>query len=354
MSILSEEGRKTLTSFSDWVSANSPDIPAEVVYPPKADDHGHGHDDHGHDAHCDAPEEHEDLHSSAYEALHADDAPLPAPKPARTKAVSLETSADDGPMTERKFVGILGWSYRLIAAICGVLLAIILLVTVAALPRFGGDDNPALNEVSRRYLEEGLSDTGAVNAVAGMILDYRAFDTLGESIVLFTATVTVIFLLQHSKRRKDDEMSAEEADTHEGVHSLPAKVVIGVALPFALLYGIYVVVNGHLSPGGGFSGGTILGGALILAHLAFGEKYTKQFVTIEGCTKVLSAALLVYVALKSYSVFTGANALESAIPLGTPGSIFSAGLIFPLNICVGLIVACTMFTLYSLFTKWNA
>ena len=53
-------------------------------------------------------------------------------------------------------------------------------------------------------------------------------------------------------------------------------------------------------------------------------------------------------------ILTGANGMESMIPLGTPGSIFSSGLIFPLNICVGLVVACTIFSFYSLFTDWKS
>jgi multicomponent Na+:H+ antiporter subunit B len=43
--------------------------------------------------------------------------------------------------------------------------------------------------------------------------------------------------------------------------------------------------------------------------------------------------------------------METGIPLGTPGAILSSGLILPLNICVGLVVACTMYTFYAMFRK---
>ena len=62
-------------------------------------------------------------------------------------------------------------------------------------------------------------------------------------------------------------------------------------------------------------------------------------------------ALTTYCLAKSYSFFTGANHLESHIPLGTPGAIISSGLILILNICVGLVVACTMYTFYVMFRK---
>lgn len=75
-------------------------------------------------------------------------------------------------------------------------LIVILLMGVAELPAFGRAGNPSNNEVSFRYLERGVEETGAVNIVAGIILDYRAFDTFGEATVLFTAVIAVIAVLR--------------------------------------------------------------------------------------------------------------------------------------------------------------
>ena len=77
--------------------------------------------------------------------------------------------------------------YRLAAVLICLAIIYALLTCVEELPPFGGADNPANNEVSARYIEKGVEETGAVNIVGGMILDYRAFDTLGESHVLFVA-----------------------------------------------------------------------------------------------------------------------------------------------------------------------
>lgn len=65
--------------------------------------------------------------------------------------------------------------YRVLSAVIVITLAAIFLVVTMDLPLFGRADSPAVNEVSQRYLEQGLEETGAVNAVTGMILDYRAF-----------------------------------------------------------------------------------------------------------------------------------------------------------------------------------
>ena len=118
-----------------------------------------------------------------------------------------------------------------------------------------------------------------------------------------------------------------------------------------MIFGIYVVLNGHLSPGGGFSGGAIMGAGLILYLNAFGIEKMGKFFTPNTHKYVCFAALSFYCLAKSYSFFTGANHLHSIISAGVPGKIISAGLILPLNICVGLVVACTMYSFYTLFRK---
>ena len=84
---------------------------------------------------------------------------------------------------------------------------------------------------------------------------------------------------------------------------------------------------------------------------AFGFARIQRFFTERTYKTICFCALTFYCLAKSYSFFTGANHLESGIPLGTPGAILSSGLILPLNICVGLVVACTMYAFYALFRK---
>ena len=67
--------------------------------------------------------------------------------------------------------------YRAISVCVCISIILMLLVTVSFLPKYGNPSNPSNNEVTERYIEKGLEETGATNIVAGMILDYRAFDT---------------------------------------------------------------------------------------------------------------------------------------------------------------------------------
>lgn len=238
--------------------------------------------------------------------------------------------------------------YKLAAIVCCVALIVMLIVTVSYLPPVGDPSNPAHNEVVDKYIEDGMQDTGAVNIVAGMILDYRAFDTFGESNVLFIATVVVMLLMRDDKRKKG-------ADSNDMNYEIRFDTILQqvtfILFPLIMIFGIYVVVNGHLSPGGGFSGGAIMGAGLILFLNAFGIEKMSRFFTENTHKYVCFAALSFYCLAKSYSFFTGANHLESIISPGTPGMIISAGLILPLNICVGLVVACTMYSFYTLFRK---
>ena len=240
--------------------------------------------------------------------------------------------------------------YRVFSILFCVFLVGMLLTAVSDLPPFGHAENPANNEVAQRYIEKGLEETGAVNIVTGMILDYRAFDTLGESHVLFIATCTVLILL-----RRDDKKEQEEGQDNDRLYEPKNDVILQtvarVLVPPILLFGIYIILAGHLGPGGGFSGGAVIGAGLILYLNAFGFAKTERFFTAKTYRRMSFCALACYSLAKSYSFYTGANHIESVIPLGTPGAILSSGLILVLNICVGVVVAGTMYTFYVMFRK---
>lgn len=246
--------------------------------------------------------------------------------------------------------------YRFASIFFCIFLMILLMLTISYLPATGAADKPVNNEVAKRYIENGLEETGAVNIVSGMILDYRAFDTLGESHVLFTATVTVLIMLRLDKDKKGKLSSAarenmENDRLYEPKNDAILQMAASFLVPIIIIFGIYVILNGHLGPGGGFSGGAIIGAGLILYLNAFGFAKTERFFTEKTYKWVSFFSLSFYCIAKSYSFYTGANQLESVIPKGTPGAILSSGLILPLNIAVGLVVACTMYAFYAMFRK---
>lgn len=328
-------GKRGLREFVDWVE-NGPDWDDE--------DGAHGT---GEGVHGTAEGAHgmmESAHGAA-EGIHA-------AGQAKKETVKRNMGRRFTEFTEEHALRVFGSVYRAVAQVVCLAGMAVLLMMVSHLPAFGSADNPANNEVAGRYLEAGLSETGAVNTVAGIILDYRAFDTFGESVVLFLSAVSVIALM----RRKSGNGSGGSGDQGGGrerdeERDIILEQVARLLVPFILMFGLYVVLNGHLSPGGGFSGGTVMGAGLILYANAFGYRRIHRFFSFKTFTVMSSGALMVYALSKGYSFFMGANHLESGIPLGRPGNILSAGLILPLNICVGLVVAGTMYCFYSLFRE---
>ncbi|MBQ6678922.1 MAG: hypothetical protein IJM76_02770 [Lachnospiraceae bacterium] len=237
--------------------------------------------------------------------------------------------------------------YPVLAGLLALVMIAFLLFVVEQLPAFGDALSPAnSSEVIKRYIASGLTETGAVNIVAGIILDYRAFDTLGESHVLFTAAIVVFILLL-----AETELPDKPSDRRILMDDLIFKKTAFFLSPFILLFGTYVILNGHLGPGGGFSGGALIGAGLILVSMAFGPRVSGRIVALKSYRRIVLVSLLFYSLAKGYSFFCGANGLHTIFRPGTPGRIFSAGLILPLNIAVGLVVACTMYGFYSLFTR---
>lgn len=70
-------------------------------------------------------------------------------------------------------------------------ICVLLVLAVAEMPAFGDANAPAHQGIMKRYLNQGVDDTGVPNLIAAIILDYRAYDTLGEATVLFVAVVAV-------------------------------------------------------------------------------------------------------------------------------------------------------------------
>jgi|LSQX01.2.fsa_nt_gb multicomponent Na+:H+ antiporter subunit B len=89
--------------------------------------------------------------------------------------------------------------HRLIIVIIGLAVAgmvfYMLLQAVSEMPPYGQPDNPTVNDVVERYVEKGVEESGGLNLITNIILDYRGYDTLLETTVLFTAVMAIILVL---------------------------------------------------------------------------------------------------------------------------------------------------------------
>ena len=273
------------------------------------------------------------------------------PKASELNIERVKAIRDIYDIKDNKALTISKWIYIVAAVLFCIGIAFTMVYTVSYLPEVGNPNTPANSSiVAERYIEQGLRETGAVNIVTGMILTYRAFDTFGETNVLFIATICVMVLLML------DEKILEKAEKNNDRKYEPnddqiLQTVSKVICPIIFIFGIYIILNGQLSPGGGFSGGAIMGAGMILFCTAFGFTNTQRFFN-EGVYKVAKiTALCMYGLIGSYFYITGANGIDNHIPLGIAGRILSGGIILPIDIAVGIEVACTMYAFYALFRR---
>lgn len=114
----------------------------------------------------------------------------------------------------------------------------------------------------------GFEDTGAENLVSAIYLGYRAYDTLGETIVLLAALAGAVSLIAAERHGTKDTASQRQRPngrTHARTEIL--NVIAGKLAPIVLLFGAYVMLYGHVSPGGGFQGGVVLASGIMFIAL---------------------------------------------------------------------------------------
>jgi multicomponent Na+:H+ antiporter subunit B len=113
------------------------------------------------------------------------------------------------------------------------------------------------------------------------------------------------------------------------------------------MYGIYIIVHGHLTPGGGFAGGVIIAGAFILIILAFGSDFLNLQKEEMGTTLRENVAVLIVLLLAVSGFFVGTRAFfTNYLPKGTVGELVSAGMLPLYNIFIGVEVASSIFIIF--------
>lgn len=114
------------------------------------------------------------------------------------------------------------------------------------------------------------------------------------------------------------------------------------------LYGIYIILHGHLTPGGGFAGGTIIAGSFILLVIAFGSEFLALKKEETGSSILESTAILAFLVIASVGLLIGGVGIffVNFLPKGTVGSLISAGVIPLFNIAVGIEVAAALVTVF--------
>jgi multicomponent Na+:H+ antiporter subunit B len=182
--------------------------------------------------------------------------------------------------------------------------------------------------------------------VAATVFDYRGFDTLGEEMILFAAACGCAALLRVRRREREEREAPERP-----VPSFAARALGAALVGPIVVFGGYVIANGHITPGGGFSGGVIVAGALLLAYAA-GQVVRLRGV---GSTALLEGAEALggagFLCLALGGLIAVGALVQNFLPLGTSGMLLSAGTIPVGNVAVGVEVAGAVALILSEFLE---
>jgi multicomponent Na+:H+ antiporter subunit B len=219
----------------------------------------------------------------------------------------------------------------LMAGAAGALL-VLYVWGAAGLPDFGH----TVSVTGTRIASAVTSERQTTNTVAAIVFDYRGLDTLGEELILFISVVAVALLLRVGRDQEQpiapEARRAEEAPGGSDAVRLAGLVAVGVTF----LLGLYVIAHGHLTPGGGFQGGAILGSALIAVYAA-GDMATLRTVRPRDwmdAVDAFGAAGLVLLALGG--LVAGGAFFHNFLPTGHSGQLLSTGIIPLANVAVGI------------------
>jgi multicomponent Na+:H+ antiporter subunit B len=176
------------------------------------------------------------------------------------------------------------------------------------------------------------------NMVAAVNFDIRGIDTLGEEAMLVCAvTATVILLRGH---RGED--SGERAGLIPGrTNAVRPDAMVLLCRLFAtatFLFGVYVVLHGTVTPGGGFQGGVIAASSFILIYLAGGYGPWRCAMHSTALAALEGFGALAFVLCAAVPLAFGYAALQNTLPLGTWKDLYSGGLMVIVNAVVGVAV----------------
>lgn len=200
-----------------------------------------------------------------------------------------------------------------------------------------------LRPLAEYFVSRGPVELGVPNVVTGILITYRGFDTLGEVAVLFMVAASVGLLL------KKDGQAADTTPADAEEQRPPSEIVSSgatVLLPVIFAFGAYVIMNGHLSAGGGFQGGAIVASGSMLMLLARPD----SSLNVAVLSVIESFAGVIYVCIGILGLVLAGGFLDGRfLPLGEFGAFFSAGAVPVISTLLGIKVGAELSVIIDRF-----
>lgn len=236
-----------------------------------------------------------------------------------------------------------------------VLTGILLIYGTLEMPAIGSLA-PAHQHLAQHYLEQTMTEIGIPNVVTAVLASYRGYDTLGELLVIFTAGIGVMSLLQApgntnpGSAKPGNAKKNNQTDIPAPMHQHKVlRIVTKMLLPFILLFALYVQFHGEYGPGGGFQAGVIFAAGIILFTMIFGLQRAQQLappIFLQWCSAL---GILLYGATGVTSMLSGGNFLDYNWLVQNPVLGQQLGIIL-VELGVGITVAAIMILIFFAYT----
>jgi multicomponent Na+:H+ antiporter subunit B len=262
---------------------------------------------------------------------------------------------------------------KIIGFVIVLLTGSLMLYATQDFPPWGDPNSPASLHVSPRYLEKSVEETAVPNVVTAVLADYRGFDTMFETTVIFCAGVTCFLLLRIFPKENgdlyyrhrltgvtirlsgvrelpEDSKAFERIDALWTPYDLIVKNVCCLLIPFIQLFALYVIAHGHHSPGGGFQGGVMLGASAILFAISHDLRAAVRRIRERTTGLLCAAGVFIYAGTGAFSLLSGRNFLDYAAlaaVLRVDSVMARSHGIFIVEIGVGIAVMATMIWIYN-------
>ncbi|GAB3283799.1 Na(+)/H(+) antiporter subunit B [Parahaliea aestuarii] len=226
--------------------------------------------------------------------------------------------------------------------------AALLIIGTLDMPPFGSPDAPAHTHVAPRYLQLSGEEIGIPNVVTSVLASYRAFDTLGEVLVIFTAGVAVLLILATPGQR-GSARPRYVPDNHRDPHTI-LQIVSRILIPFILLFALYVQFHGEYGPGGGFQAGVIFASAIILYGLLYGLPTVCRVVRPAVVEWLSAVGVLIFGITGVFAMLSGRPFLDYSVFADDPVTAQHIGILV-VELGVGITVASVITVIYYAFAN---
>ena len=202
--------------------------------------------------------------------------------------------------------------------------------------------------VALYYNKNAVSDVNSMNVVSAMILDYRAYDTLYAAVIFFTVMMGVLSVLIFGPG--SGFKLGKEWETSINIMDITRRMV-----PFILMFGSYIILSGHLSVGGGFPGGVVIGAGFIVYTIVFGSEKSRRYANEDILSITNSLGMCIFISFGLLGIIAGYNFLTNRIagipPIGRSGVLLSAGTLLGINIGIGMNVSGAIIRMFFSFQE---